>query len=130
MLRSGARGRPLAFGLRRVSVSSRLSVSHPWLFRLFALCVGPSLDSKPLISGMMTLFRTTMGAGCRNAFLKVVTAQTTLLYRALALDPAGSRETNDFLGTRYKEVRSVTSAIAAGFSPKIKWCNPAPRLAR
>ena len=55
-----------------------------------------------------------------------MTAQTTLLYRALALDPAGSEETNGFPGARYRAVRSVTSALAAGFSPEDQMVQSCP----
>jgi ergothioneine biosynthesis protein EgtB len=101
-------------------------VSHRWLFRLFALCVGRSLDGKPLISGMLPLSARQVGAGCPNAICVVVTAQTTLLYRALASDTAGSRQTNGCLGIRYKAARSMTSALAAGFSPEDQMVQSCP----
>jgi hypothetical protein len=47
-----------------------------------------------------------------------VTAQTTLLNRALALEPADPKQTNGCLGLKYKAVRSVTRALAAGLSPE------------
>jgi hypothetical protein len=55
-----------------------------------------------------------------------VTAQTTLLYRALAADPAGSKQTNGCLGTEYQAVRSVTRALAAGFSPEDQMVQSCP----
>ena len=47
-----------------------------------------------------------------------MTAQTASLTRTSALDFADLKQTNSCLRIRYKAVRSVTSAIAAGFSPE------------
>src|SRR6202034_3833867 len=55
-----------------------------------------------------------------------MTAQTTSLHRALTSDAADSKQTNGWLGIRYRAVRSVTRSLAARTSAEDQMVQSCP----